>query len=131
MSQNLNFYKQKILTEEVNKLFKSEEILEAVKSLLKNKNLEKDTDLIKSLFEEIELEYPLNMNAYDKNFENLIKEKFIPQSRILMVDEEIWKYIEKEGYEKLKTDKNSESIDQDIQKLNQLFKENQLFIILY
>ena len=134
MSQDLNFYKQKILTEEVNKLFKTEEILEAVKTLFKNKKLEEQTSLIESLFEEIELEYPLNMNAYDKNIENLIKEKFIPQSRILMVDEEIWKYIEKEGNdkrEKLKTDKNSESINRDIQKLNQLFKENQLFIILY
>jgi hypothetical protein len=133
MSQDLNFYKQKILTEEASKLFKTEEILETVKTLLKNKKLEEETNLIESLFEDIELESSFQISAYDKNIEELIREKFIPQSRILMVDEEIWKYIEEEGNnqsKKLKNDKNSESINRDIKKLNKLFKENQLFILV-
>ncbi|MHC0066857.1 hypothetical protein ACWATR_28745 [Nostoc sp. UIC 10890] len=130
MSQELYFYKQKILTDSATKILLEEEIYEAIKASLAKRNLDNETSVREQLFQEVELE-SLQINAYSPEIETLLEKdiKFInPQSRFFMMNENMWIAIK--GYiisQYIKTDNsikidpgNSNNIDQIIKKLKQL-----------
>lgn len=133
MSQDLYFYKQKILTDSATKIFSEEEIYEAIKASLAKRNLDNETSVREQLFQEVELE-SLQINAYFPEIDTLLEKNinFIsPQSRFFMMNENMWiaikgyiisNYIKTDNSIKIDTE-NSNNIDQLIKKLKQLNPE--------
>ncbi|QLE53725.1 hypothetical protein FD724_38380 (plasmid) [Nostoc sp. C057] len=83
MSQDLYFYKQKILTDSATKILSEEEIYEAIKASLAKRNLDNETSVREQLFQEVELK-SVEISAYSPEIETLLEKdiKFInPQSR--------------------------------------------------
>ncbi|BAZ21221.1 hypothetical protein NIES4073_20990 [Kalymmatonema gypsitolerans NIES-4073] len=150
MSQELCFYKQKILTDSAIKILSKEEIYEAVKASLAKRNLDHETDVRERLFQEVELAQ-LEISAYYPKIETLLEDiKFIAQSRFFMMNENIWiaikvyiisQYLKTNNGIKIDIE-NSNKIDQlikklkqqnpkisdDYSKLNKLYKKNILFV---
>lgn len=149
MSQDLYFYKQKIIPGKIAQFFTSEEVQSSIKALLKNRDLERDEVLRDNLFEEVEV-FSISISAYNQEIEELLNEiEFIPsQSRLFMMNEKIWSAIKKN--QKLQIDKlqksqesqskndpnykkNLQEISQlkkDYAKLEKLFKKKLLFVNL-
>ena len=127
MSQDLYFYKQKILTDSATKILSEEEIYEAIKASLAKRNLDQETSVREQLFEEVELD-SLQISAYYPEINTLLEKdiKFInPQSRFFMINENMWMAIKSyiiSDYIKTDNDikippENSNEIDQLIKKL--------------
>ncbi len=96
MAQDLYFYRQKIISEELAQLLSKEEVENAIKTLLSKTNLEEDTKLRENLFEEVES--IIEISSYNEEIkETLEKEiEFIPsESRRFMMNEKIWLIIKK------------------------------------
>jgi len=149
MSQDLYFYKQKIIPEKIAQSFTTEEIHSSIKALLKNRDLEEEENLHNVLFEEIEV-FSISISSYDKKFEELLKDtEFIPlQSRRFMMNNKFMSTIETIVSSKIselenarnsqkKTKQNtsilSKEISQlkrDLSKLEKLFNKNLLFVNL-
>ncbi|MFE1746896.1 hypothetical protein [Coleofasciculus sp. H7-2] len=96
MAQDLYFYKQKIFSKKVARLFSQEELHSAVKALLANRDLEDDTKLRGELFEEVLIDF--DVSAYEKEIKKLLEtdtEFISPQSRRFMMNKKIWSVIQK------------------------------------
>jgi hypothetical protein len=96
MAQDLYFYRQKIISEELAQLLSKEEVENAIKTLISKTNLEEDTKLRENLFEEVES--IIEISSYNEEIkETLEKEiEFIPsESRRFMMNEKIWLIIKK------------------------------------
>jgi len=153
MAQDLYFYRQKIISEEVAQLLSEEEVESAIKTLLATKNLEEDIKLREKLFEEVEsiIEISANTEGIKELLDNKEIEFIPPDSRRFMMNEEIWLVIQKKFLEKYreienskKTNtttktKNGEQINQllnsqafqllkDYSILEELFQKNLLFV---
>jgi acyl carrier protein phosphodiesterase len=149
MSQDLYFYKQKIIPQKIAKCFTSEEVHSSIKALLKNRYLEQQEALRDNLFEEVEV-YSFTISAYNQEIEELLKEtEFIPsKSRRFMMNEKIWsaiKIIVDSKIAALQNIKRSQSkndakygeisrdisqLKKDYKKLEKLFNNNLLFVNL-
>ena len=153
MSQDLYFYKQKIISEEVAQILSKEEVENAIKTLLATRNLEEDTKLREKLFEEVES--IIDISAYTKGIEELLEKEKIefipPDSRRFMMNEKIWSVVQNNFLDKYKEIENSKKtnmttktkIDEQINQLlnsqsfqllkyysilEELFKKNLLFV---
>jgi hypothetical protein len=135
MSQDLYFYQQQIIPEKICRNFTHEEINSAVKSLLKNSNLEENENLRNEIFKELEPNL-INISAYDKSIEKLIQKptKFVtPKSRFLMVDSKILAAIESIVMSEEKSNRSEDmtiQISKDLSILKDLFDKKLLFINL-
>ncbi|MBH8566789.1 hypothetical protein I8748_32360 [Nostoc sp. CENA67] len=152
MSQELYFYKQKILKDNAAKILSEEEIYEAVKVLLAKRNLDNESSVRDRLFQEVELE-SLQISAYSPEIETLLEKdiQFInPQSRFFMMNKNMWiaikfyiisHYIKVNDGSKLDTENSNEidhlikklkqqnpEISHDYSKLNKLYNQKMLFI---
>jgi hypothetical protein len=153
MAQDLYFYKQKIISEEVAKLLSKEEVENAIKTLVTTRDLEEDTKLRENLFEEVKS--IIDISAYSKGIEELLEKEEIefipPDSRRFMMNKKIWSVIQNIFLEKYKEIENSKKtnmttktkIDEQINQLlnsqafqllkdysilEELFKKNLLFV---
>lgn len=154
MSQDLYFYRQKIIAEELAQILSKEKVEETIKSLLKKQDLEVNVQLREKLFEEVESSIEISANT--KGIEELLVDKIEyipPDSRRFMINEKIWLVIQEvildeynnnkeiENSKKTNTTNKSEidPIDQLLQSksfqllkdysiLDELFKKNCLFI---
>ncbi len=149
MSQDLYFYKQKIIPVKIAQSFTFEEIHSSIKALLKNRDLEEEENLRDNLFEEVELLSP-SISAYNQEIDELLKTtEFIPShSRRFMINENIWSAIKlivesklsELQNEKKRQKKNTKEwreisieisqLKRDYAKLEKLFKKNLLFVNL-
>lgn len=138
MSQDLCFYRQKILSKEICQNFTHEEINSCLKALLKKHSLEDDETLRDKLFEEVEIS-SIFISAYDKKIEKLLtKSLFLsPQSRFFMVNKKVLSAIgtivESKQKEMKKSDNSTDELSQlskDYSTLGSLFEKKLLFINL-
>lgn len=153
MSQDLHFYKQKILGEDVAQKLKPEEVFEMIKFLLKKYDIQ-DThqELREVFFKELEV-FSIDISGYDTEIEKLVSSKvqFIPEeSRRFMMNKDVWVVLENIIYEQcskiISGEKNSKSksdnecsqkldkistILQDFSTLKEVFKRNSLFVDMY
>lgn len=149
MSQDLHFYKQKILDEEEAQKLKQEEVCEKIKSLLKKYDVENDNEDLRELFFE-EVDVSVNISAYDPGIKELLESEvqFIPQeSRRFMMNNKVWVALEKIIFDRFSNitsgEKNSKSksdsgyskklielltISKDFSTLKELFERNSLFV---
>ena len=96
MAQDLYFYRQKIISEELSQLLSKEEVENAIKTLLSKTNLEEDTKLRDNLFEEVES--IIEISSYNKEIKEILEKEieFISsESRRFMMNEKIWLIIKK------------------------------------
>jgi len=96
MAQDLYFYRQKIISEELAQLLSKEEVENAIKTLLSKTNLEEDTKLRENLFEEVES--IIEISSYNEEIKEILEKEieFIPsESRRFMMNEKIWLIIKK------------------------------------
>jgi len=131
MSQDLHFYKQKILHEEEAQKMKQEEVYEKIKSFVEKYDVENQhEDLREVFFEEVEVS-SINISSYTPGIKEFLDSdvQFIPQeSRRFMMDNKVWVVIEKiivnECSKIINSEKNpkSKSNNEDSQKLAQLSK---------
>ncbi|MBD2009669.1 hypothetical protein NDI40_06970 [Microcoleus vaginatus ZQ-A3] len=131
MSQDLHFYKQKILPEEEAQEMKQEEVYEKIKSFLEKYDVENQhEDLRELFFEEVEVS-SINISSYTPGIKEFLDSdvQFIPQeSRRFIMDNKVWVVIEKiivnECSKIINPEKNpkSKSNNEDSQKLAQLSK---------
>ncbi len=135
MSQELYFYQQEIIPEKICRNFTHKEINAAIKSLLKNYDLEENENLRNEIFKELEPNL-INISAYDESIEKFTKKPTIfvtPKSRFFMVDSKILAAIESivmsEGKSNRSEDMNIQ-ISNDLSILKDLFDRKLLFINL-
>ncbi|MBD2777008.1 hypothetical protein [Iningainema tapete] len=137
MTQDVFFYRQKVLPEKISQLFSREEVYEAVKSLLAKKDLEKDSKLRKKLFEEVDLKL-VQISAYSEEIDKLLTKEinFINQhSRFFMMNEKMWKAIKKEIFCLYSTIETNQTVkyksDSNIdEQLNELCQQNNFLIMI-
>ena len=135
MSQDLYFYQQQIISEKICRNFTHKEINSAVKSLLKNYDLEENENLRNEIFKELEPNL-INISAYDKSIEKFIKKPTIfvtPKSRFFMVDSKILAAIESIVMSEEKSNRSKDmtiQISNDLSILKDLFDKKLLFINL-
>lgn len=155
MSQDLHFYKQKILDEEVAQKLKPEEVFEMIKFLLNKYDVEDaHQDFLEVFFKELEV-FSIDISGYVPEIEELVSSKveFIPEnSRRFMMNKNVWGVLEKIIEEQCSNissgEKNSKSksktdnvysqkldklstIIQDFCILKEAFKRNSLFVDIY
>lgn len=124
MSQDLYFYKQKVFLEETSQLLSQVEVHNAIKTCLANRDLEKDSQLREKLFEEVDLD--IDISAYSKEIELLLeKTEFLrPDSKCFMVNDKMWKAIQKNILFQHNQQEDNQKIEQaDDSKLDELFNE--------
>lgn len=138
MSQDLYFYRQRILSVDICQDFTHEQIDSCLKALLKEHKLEEDEALRNKLFEEVEIN-SISISAYNKEIEKFLTEEDLylsPQSRLFMVNNKILSAIhgivkskQKEMEQSNKIEK-SNKLSTDYSTLEDLFNKKQLFINL-
>lgn len=143
MAQDLYFYRQKIIREEVAQLLSKEEVENAIKTLLATRNLEEDSKLREILFEEVD--FPIVISAYNKEIKELLEkmEYIPPDSRRFMMNEEFLSVIKNNVLEnsretensmktntttKTNNDEQMEQLSKHYSILEELFKKNLLFV---
>jgi hypothetical protein len=153
MAQDLYFYKQKVISEEVAQILSKEEVENAIKTLLATRNLEEDRKLRENLFEEVES--VIEISSYTEGIKELLDKKEIefihPESSRFMMNEKTWSVIQEivlNKYNEIENSKKSntatktkigEQINQllnsqafqllkDYSILEELFKKNLLFV---
>jgi hypothetical protein len=135
MSQDLYFYQQQIIPEKICRNFNHKEINSAIKSLLKNYDLEENENLRNEIFKELEPNL-INISAYNKSIEKIIKKPTIfvtPKSRFIMVDSKILAAIESIVMSEGKSNHSEDmsiQISNDLSILKDLFDKKLLFINL-
>ncbi|MGB7708167.1 MAG: hypothetical protein WBL95_01240 [Microcoleus sp.] len=156
MSQDLHFYKQKILDEDVAQKLKPEEVSEMIKLLLTKYDVEGvHQDFLEVFFKELEV-FSIDISGYDSEIEELVNSKkveLIPEnSRRFMMNKNVWgvleKIIDKECSNIYSGENNSKSksksdnvysqkvdklstIIQDFCILKEAFKRNSLFVDIH
>jgi hypothetical protein len=139
MSQDLHFCKQMIFREEILQEFTHDQINSTMKSLLKERNLEEDTNLRNKFFEEIEI-YSFSISGYDDKIEKILKESVFLSldSRLLMVTESLWQAIktivedkEKELQSNHDKEESLSQCKQDYSNIKELFDKKLLCINIY
>lgn len=153
MSQDLHFYKQKILGEDVAQKLKPEEVCQMIKFLLEKYDIEDaHKDLRQVFFKELEV-FSIDISAYVPEIEELVSSKveFIPEkSGRFMMNKKVWVILENiideqcsniisgEKNSKSKNDnEGSQKLDklstilQDFSTLKEVFKRNSLFVDIY
>jgi hypothetical protein len=152
MAQDLYFYRQKVISEELAQLLSKEEVENAIKTLLSKTNLEEDTKLRENLFEEVES--IIEISSYNEEIKEILEKEieFIPsESRRFMMNKKIWLIIKKivlNKYNEIDESKKSDiatktKIDEQIKQLQnsqtfqilkdysileELFNKNLLFV---
>lgn len=138
MSQDLYFYRQKIINKESCDIFSYEEIAASIKVLLENRDLEEEK-LQKSLFDEVKADC-IEISAGEEDLEKFWNDERLRlsrNSRFFIVNEEIFSAIEakvKSQEKKLNKSnilsKRASQLYADFSIIKQLFDEKLLFVNL-